>query len=193
MNPDHAATIDSVDPDSIAARAGLKPNDAILSLAGQPLVSTADLQWVLHHARSTDELPAVVKRGDKETNLTLKLPTGWRSRSDISFRATTWELRRMATGGLVFEDLNAQERQQRKLPDGRLALIIKHVGEYGEHAAAKKAGFQRGDILIAVEGRTQHQTESQLIAALLNKPRGEKVRMKVLRGEKELELMVPMQ
>jgi serine protease Do len=193
MNPDRAATIDSVEPDSIAARAGLKPNDAILSLAGQPLVSTADLQWVLHHARPDDELSVVVKRGDKETNLTLKLSAGWRGRSDISFRATTWELRRMVTGGLVFEDLNAEEREQRKLPDDRLALIIKHVGEYGEHAAAKKAGFQRGDILIAVEGRTQHQTESQLIASLLNRPRGEKVRMKVLRGEKELDLMVPMQ
>jgi hypothetical protein len=193
MNPDHAATIHTVEPDSIAARAGLKPDDEILSLAGQSLISTADLQWVLHHARSTDELPAVVKRGDKEINVSLRLPAGWRGHSDISFRPTTWDLRRMATGGIVFEDLGADERERHNLNADRLALIIKHVGEYGEHAAGKNAGFQRGDILIAVEGRAQRQTESQLIASLLDKRPGEKVRMKVLRGDKELELSLPMQ
>jgi hypothetical protein len=193
MNPDHAAMIESVEPDSIASRAGLKSGDEILALAGQTLISTADLQWVLHHARSTEEVPAVVKRANKEIKINLALPTGWRGHSDISFRPTTWDLRRMATGGIVFEDLGADERQRLELDDNRLALIIKHVGEYGEHAAGKKAGFQRGDILIAVEGRTQHQTESQLIASLLEKRPGDKVRMKVLRGEKELELMLPMQ
>jgi serine protease Do len=193
MDGDRAATIEAVEPGSIAARAGLKPNDEIVTLAGQSLISTADLQWVLHHAGTSDELPAVVKRGDEQLKVALKLTKGWRSESDISFRPTTWELRRMATGGLVFEELKADERERRKLTNDRLALVIKHVGQYGEHAAGKNAGFQQGDILIAVEGRTQHQTESQLIASLIDQPPGEKIRMKVLRGDKELDLTLPMQ
>ena len=193
MDADHAAKIESVEPDSISARAGLKPNDEIVSLAGQALISTADLQWVLHHASSSDELPAIIKRGDEQLTLALKLTKGWRDQSDISFRPTTWELRRMVTGGLVFEELNADERERRKLASDRLALVIKHVGQYDQHAAGKHAGFEKGDILIAVEGRTQHQTESQLIASLIDRPPGEKIRMKVLRGEKELDLSLPMQ
>ena len=193
LDPDHSATIEAVQPESIAAKAGLKPADQIVSLAGQPLISTADLQWVLHHARSSDELPAVVKRGDEQLTVALKLTKGWRNQSDISFRPTTWELRRMVTGGLVFEELNADERQRRKLTSDRLALEIKHVGQYDQHAAGKHAGFEKGDILVAVEGRTQHQTESQLIASLIDRPVGEKIRMRVLRGDKELDLTVPMQ
>ncbi len=193
MNADRAAKIQSVEADSIAARGGLKPNDEIVSLAGQVIISTADLQWVLHHARSSDELPAVVKRGDEQLTVALKLAKGWRSQSDISFRPTTWELRRMVTGGLVFEELSADERERRKLTSDRLALEIKHVGQYDQHAAGKHAGFEKGDVLIAVEGRIQRQSESQLIASLIDRPVGEKVRMKVLRGEKELDLSLPMQ
>ena len=104
MDPKEMATVERVTPGSIAGRAGLKAGDEIVTLAGQPLLSIADLQWVLHNAPATTKLPAQVRRDGREVDLTLELPEGWR-RGDISWRATTWDLRRMGLGGLKLAEL----------------------------------------------------------------------------------------
>jgi S1-C subfamily serine protease len=182
-----------VEAGSIAADSGLKPGDRIVSLEGQPLLSTADLQWILHHAASEDALAADIRRGDKNLTIEIELPAGWRRESDISFRATTWDLRRMGSGGLLLADLGDEERKQRKLPKDTLALFVKHVGEYGAHAAAKRAGFQKGDVIVAVDGKRDHWTEGQFLQYALALPPGTKVTATVRRGEKEIELKLPMQ
>jgi serine protease Do len=193
MDPDKRATIAKVEGNSISARAGLAPGDRIVSLDGQPLLSTADLQWVLHHAGSEAELSADVRRGDEKLSVTIDLPRGWRRESDISFRATTWELRRMGSGGLWLVDLGDKERKEHQLPDDVLALYVKHVGEYGAHAAAKRAGFQKGDVIVAVDGRRDRWTESQFLAHTLALRPGSKITAMVFRGGKEIELKLPMQ
>ena len=47
----------------------------------------------------------------------------------------------MVTGGLVLVSLSVEERKTLELPAGGMALRIKHVGQYGAHAAGKNAGF----------------------------------------------------
>jgi serine protease Do len=193
MNPDERATIAKVEADSIAARADLKPGDRIVSLDGQPLLSTADLQWILHHASSEARLSADVGRGYEKLSVTIDLPRGWRRESDISFRATTWDLRRMGSGGLLLAGLGDEERKERQLPGDALALFVKHVGEYGAHATAKRAGFQKGDVIVAVDGQRNRWTESQFLAHTLALRPGSKITATVLRGGKEIELKLPMQ
>ena len=39
------------------------------------------------------------------------------------------------------------------------ALLAKHVGESGQHAAAKKAGFQKGDVIVAMAGSSARWRE----------------------------------
>jgi hypothetical protein len=193
MNPDERATISNVEADSIAAQAGLAAGDKIISLEGQPLLSTADLQWVLHHAESQDRLSATVRRGDQTLNVALELPRGWRRESDISFRVSTWELRRMGSGGLRLDDLGDGERKQRKLPADAMALFVKHVGEYGAHATAKRAGFQKEDIIVAVDGRRDRWTEGQFLEYTLALRSNSRITATVLRDGKEIELKLPMQ
>jgi S1-C subfamily serine protease len=193
MNPDERATIAQVEPKSIAASAGLNPGDQIVSLHGQPLLSTADLQWVLHHAGSEDQLAAVVHRGDKKLNLSIDLPRGWRRESDISFRVSTWELRRMGSGGLLLTDLGADERKTHKLPVHKLALFVKHVGEYGAHATAKRAGFQKGDVIVAIDSRRDRLSEGQFLEHTLALRPGTRITATVLRDGKEIKLNLPTQ
>src|SRR5438477_4660773 len=50
LAPDRIARVQSLTPDSIAARAGLQAGDDLISLAGQPLISIADVSWALHQA-----------------------------------------------------------------------------------------------------------------------------------------------
>jgi hypothetical protein len=191
---DQIARIESVSADSIGAKAGLKAGDDILSVAGQPLVSVADLSWVLNRAPESGSLAAVVKRDGREMSKSIDLAPSWRSKADISRRVGTWGMRGMASGGMVLEDLSDSVRAQRELGKTELALNVKSVGLYGKHAAAKNAGFKKDDVIVELDGQSQRMTEGELMGYLLKKHvPGEKVKATVLRGQEKVELMLPMQ
>jgi hypothetical protein len=194
LTTDQAATVGAVTAGSPAAKVGLKPGDKIHSLNDQPLLSPADFSWVLHGLTDNATLPCVVVRGTEKKALTLSLPAGWRHRSDISKRVGTWQMRGMATGGLVLEDLDDAARQQRKLGTGGMALLVKHVGQYGNHAAAKHAGFQKEDVIVELDSTSSRITEGELIGALLQKHLpGDNIAAVVLRGQQKITLSLPMQ
>ena len=194
FDPGTKTTLRDVPSGSPAARAGFKPGDELLTLHGQPLLSVADVQWVLHGAASPDSFRAEILRNGKRLNLTLNLPRNWRLKSDISWRPTSWELRRMTTGGLVLQDLSDPERQKRSLTTNAMALLVEYVGQYNEHAAGKRAGFQKDDIILELDSRNERMSESELFRFLLqNKQKGERVSATVLRNGTPHTLHLPMQ
>jgi S1-C subfamily serine protease len=100
----------------------------------------------------------------------------------------------MVTGGLVLDDASAAERKAAGIADGDLALRVKHVGQYNAHAVAKNSGFLEGDLLVALDGRTERMTESQWFVSLLARTKpGDSVKVKLRRGSETLELKLPMQ
>ena len=114
--------------------------------------------------------------------VTLDLPEGWRRRGDISWRTSTWNLRRMGLGGMALIELTEEERRRAKLPDDFMALRARHVGEFGDHAVAKRAGLQKGDILIEFDGQGGQMSETQLLAYTMQRKRpGDVVSVTVLR------------
>jgi serine protease Do len=187
MHPKEMATIARVAPGSSADRDGFRPGDEIVRLEGQPLLSIADLQWVLHNATATARLTAHVRRDGETLDLALTLRQGWR-RGNISWRASTWDLRRMGFGGLMLEDLTDEERRDAGLSEDAMALRVEHVGESGAHAVAKRAGFKKGDIVVAFDGRDDRMTESQLLAYAVQVRRpSDEVTVTVLRdGKREV-------
>ena len=66
--------------------------------------------------------------------------------------------------------------------------------QYNKHAAAKNAGFQKDDVLLELNGKSARITEGELIGQILQttKP-GEKLKATVLRGDKRVDLLLPMQ
>jgi serine protease Do len=194
LAPDQIARVEKVEAGSPADAAGIKAGDDLRTLGGDPLVSIADVAWVLHRAPESGKLPAVVHRGEKDVSANLTLAKGWRMKSDISGRVGTWQMRGMAMGGLVLEDLPDAEREPRKLAANTMALRVKAVGQYGKHAAGKNAGFQKEDVIVEFDGNSERQSEGELIGrALQTKRVGEKVKVGVLRGTERLELSLPMQ
>ena len=121
-------------------------------------------------------------------------PPGWRRRGNISWRATSWDLRRMTTGGMRLDNFSPEERRAAGLALDVMALRARHVGQYGAHAVAKNAGFVKGDVLVAVGNETGPLSESQLMAWLVNANRpGAVIPVVILRDGQRMTLALPMQ
>jgi len=193
LNRDERAQVTGFAPNSPAQAAGFRVGDVISTLEAQPMVSIADVQWVLDHAPSSGTLKATVTRGGAAKELAIALPEGWRTKQDISWRPTTWGMRGMI-GGLLSEDLNDETRVQRGLKTNEMALLIKFVGQYGAHAKAKNAGFKVDDVITELDGKTSRMTESAMLGYLIqNKKPGEEVKVVVLRAGQRTELKLPLQ
>jgi hypothetical protein len=181
LDPKEMAKIERVSSGSSAERDGVRTGDEIVSLDGQPLLSIADIQWVLHNAPASAKLSAAVRRDGKMIGLTMTLRKGWR-RGNISWRPTTWQLRQLGLGGMKLEDLKDEDRRQAKRPADRMALKIAYLGEHGEHAIAKRAGLERGDIIVSFDGKGHRMTESELLEySLRQKCPGEIIVVTVIR------------
>lgn len=170
LDPARKATIERVAAGSVADQAGLRPGDQLLTMDRQPLLSIADVQWVLHNQPAEARLAATVDRDGKVMDVVLPLKEGWR-RGNISWRTTTWNLRRMGLGGLRLDELTDAERKAAKLTSDTLALRVKWAGEFGPHGVAKRAGVLKGDIIIAFDGQTKSMSESELIAYAIQRKR----------------------
>ncbi len=79
LDPNEKATVSSVAPGSAAEKAGFKAGDRISTLHGQPIVSIADVQWVLHNAPDSGTLAAAVDRKGTAVDVSLALAAGWRA------------------------------------------------------------------------------------------------------------------
>ena len=57
-------------------------------------------------------------------------------------------------GRIALEDLSSERRAESNIDDDELALEATHVGEYGEHAHAKRQGFRKGDVIVSIAGKS---------------------------------------
>ena len=102
--------------------------------------------------------------------------------------------RRMGTGGLLLEALDGAERRKSNIDDGKMALLVKHVGQFGAHGVAKRAGFKKGDILVAFHGRDDLNSETALLAhAMQHTKPGQQIPVTVVRGAARIDLQLKMQ
>jgi hypothetical protein len=106
LDPKEMAAVKDVVKGKPAAAAGFQPGDRIQKMNGQPLLSIADVQWVLHRVPADGAtVEAEVLRGGKTVSIELKLAKGWRTADDISWRSSSWGLRRMGTAGMKLDAL----------------------------------------------------------------------------------------
>ncbi len=194
LDPKEIATIKSVEPDSVADRSGFKQGDQISTLNQQSIVSIADVQWVMHQSKEPSSIQAEIIRNGKTLNLSLPLEPGWRRASDIGWRTTSWDLRRMASGGLKMRNLSTNELKTNGLKPNQLALLVEHVGQYGDHAVAKRAGFLKGDIVVGFDGMNHYMRETEIFAHVLRKrPPGSQVEWEILRNGSPMKLKFKLQ
>lgn len=181
LDPKERATVESIVADSFAAQAGFRAGDMIEKLQSQPLLSIADVQWVLNSVPANGgEVRAHVIRNGEAQQLVIKLPAGWRELDDISWRASTWGLRRQVLGGMYLRPLSDDLRAKLKLPKTTLSLQVKYLGKSDP---AHRAGVRLDDVLVGIDSRTDLLRDGDLIAYVMRHKRPkETLTLKLLRN-----------
>jgi regulator of sigma E protease len=151
--------IGSIEPDSIAAHAGLHAGDEIAAIGGQP---TPTMESAL--LRTLDEIV-----GDGLIDLTVRAPDGTTRDVELDVRGRAAELTDPAV-----------------LLDG-VGLMLGPpavIGDILEDSPAERAGLRSGDRVAAVDGKPI-QGWNQWAETLQGRP-GETVELTVFRGDREL-------
>ena len=154
VDPKDGQVVGKVQPRSPAAIAGVRPSQRILRANGQPIISIADLQWVLHNlppANARVRLLVANPEARLSTHdLVLTSPT-WK-RTDLSWRGSMWNVRpRMR---VWTPDASAEEVRRLGLPRGQKALKVKWINRGSEEGRAVfQAGLREGDFIVAIEGK----------------------------------------
>jgi serine protease Do len=186
------ASVKSVEPGSPAQKGGFKAGDSIARLGGQPILSIADVQWVLHNAPEPATLEAEIERDGKPAKATLALEVGWRRTDDFTWRVVAWSMRNRLLGLQPLEALTEDDRQKQGVAADQLGLRIKGfppdwVQDKNKMAAQK---FQKDDILLDVDGRKGLVGEGGLLGYLVQKKPGESAELTVLRGGKPQKIQI---
>ncbi|QDU76709.1 hypothetical protein Pan97_37640 [Bremerella volcania] len=195
IDPSEMNTLKEVTAGSIAEKAGLLAGDRVFALNGQVILSIADIQWVLHHAKDEDVVHAAIVRGEKRILKSIELPSGWRQQDDLSWRVGAWPMRAMVLGGMGLEEATQEQRERIGITDpNKMALRVRYVGRYNKHALAKNTGFRVDDIVVGFDGRDDLMRETDVLAyGAQNCMPDEKVKIDFFRGKKPMSLTLKMQ
>src|SRR5262245_8218586 len=190
------ATVATVAPGSPADKAGFKAGDVVRKMEGQPILSIADVQWVLHMGKEPGSVKAEVDRGGQKMELTLALAAGWRHADDFTWRLISWSMRHRLMGTEPLELVPADEKKSMGIPDAAMAIRVQRfppdwVKEKNPQGAQK---LKQGDVIVDVDGNKKLTTEAELLAYLFQKKQpGQSATLTVLRGGKpqQVQLQVP--
>jgi serine protease Do len=195
LDREHQAMVTAVAPGSPAAKVGIAPGDTLLSLGGQRSVRTfSDVQWALHQTPfGGGEVPVRFRSGKAEVAATLVLAEGWKrcTPEDYAWRPYKWNLSPAA--GFGGPALDTAAKQKLGLEPTAFAFRVQYLVDWGEKAhrgrAAKAAGLQKGDVVVAFGGRSDFVSMDHFHAFVaLAWVAGAATEIKVLRGGQRLVL-----
>jgi serine protease Do len=194
MDANEVARVARVIPNSPAAAAGFEAQDDIAEIDGQPIVSPADIQWVLQNTNAAGTLSARVLRGGASKTLNVKLKEGWRRAGNFEKKAISWALGQRILG---FRSTlcTPEEREKLGALPGPMALRVTNIVpdwlKTGNHPA-RKSGLVKNDIVVAADGRSDFASESQFLAYVFQERKaGEMLKLDVRRNEKSLTIEFP--
>ena len=137
------ALVTQVEPDSPAAKAGLKNGDVIVGLDGKPVNDSGELQVEVGQRQPSTTIKLDVIRDGKNVTIPVTIEA-MGSRDKVSTDSATHEKPRW---GLALQDLSPDVRQQLQAPGDVHGALVANV-EPG--SSAENAGLQRGDVVLEV-------------------------------------------
>jgi len=163
MATDQCATVQDVRADSTAAAAGIEKGDSILRFDGQAILSTADMQWVLHNAGDAEKLLLDVDRAGEVHQLELELPDGWRRQIEDWRFINLGVLSQVV--GFNGRPLDGDRLSERGLELSDLAF---EVGKSNPRLLGD-IDLRRGDLIVEIDGRRKAMNLGQFTRYVLVK------------------------
>jgi hypothetical protein len=185
---EHGHRIARVLPGSPAAESGLAPGDTVVRVNGVPIHSEYDVRWALERAADDQPLLFTVERGTAG-NVAEAVPISLTPRGDWRQTELGWRksLRSVPFPlGMLGYALGKEELRKESLPDDRLAIRVLSIRGAG---LAKNLALEKGDLIVAVAGRSEPRNFEELKSDLLRLfAPGETVEATVLRNGQSRQL-----
>jgi serine protease Do len=163
----NGAVVTQVEPDSPAAKAGLKVGDVITGLDGHKITDAGQLQVEVGQKQPGTEIKLSVLRDGKTVNVPVTLKD-MNARDDETKEASAGDHGK-ARWGLGLADMTAEVREQLQAPRDIHGAVIERVQP---GSSADDAGLQRGDVIQQVN-RHDVQSASDVQQALSSVPKGQ--------------------
>ncbi|MGA8306731.1 MAG: PDZ domain-containing protein [Candidatus Acidiferrales bacterium] len=201
--------VDGVEPDSPAAKAGIKEKDVITQYDGQPVEGAVQFRRLIRETPPGRSITLEISRGGSLQNISVELG----DRTDVYVRKMKGKMRdfggaysfsmpnveelpdmpevmdsRTPVLGINAEDLTSQLGSYFGAPNNAGVL----VREVRPGTPADKAGLKAGDVITKVEGK-EVRTLADLRAQLREKSNQASVNMSVLRKGSEIAITVPIE
>jgi predicted metalloprotease with PDZ domain len=192
IDPQDGCKIERVAADSPAASAGLQAGDVVTHANGQPIISIADIQWVLHHLSNSDSsVEFVVDRNGQAITRRLQLPSEWK-KADISWRGSMWSVK--PRPGFWAPLAKEAELKGMALPVDCKPLRIQWINSnQREGRAAKEAGLREGDLITQIGDKPVNFTPAQFhLHVKMNYRVGDKLPLTIVRNGQTQRIDLPL-
>jgi hypothetical protein len=173
----------------IVKQSGMKVGDKILAINGHRVLTYGDLHYRYHKVpHDAQEVKFTVQRESMKKDIRVTLPKDWRV-TDVGHRI--WRLR--VSPGFHANQVSSETQRRLGLKVGGLSSRVRNVHQSGQGSpmmAGGKAGIRDGDVIYAVDDAVVDGENGQNLYAYikLEKRVGETIRLKVLRGQRKLEI-----
>ncbi len=169
----------------LAAKAGVRSGDRVVSVDGRRVVTPADVTWVLNGFKG-GTLRVGIDREGKTQTLSMELRgDDWR-KTDISWRQSWWD-----SGpeiGLKGTDAGAEERKRLGLASDAIAIRVTEAPLGG---SAASSGIRKDDLIVGVDGLTRDLEPIELLMYVrLKFKAGDTAPLVLLRGGRRMPVAV---
>ena len=201
--------VDDVEPDSPAAKAGIKEKDVITQYDGQLVEGTVQFRRLIRETPPGRSVTLEISRGGSTQNISVELG----DRSDVSVRKMKGKMRNFG-GAYSFSMPNVEELPDMPdVMDARTPILGINAedltGQLGSYfgapnnagvlvrevrpgTPAEKAGLKAGDVIIKIEGK-EVRALADLRVQLREKSNQASVSMGVLRKGSEIAVTAPIE
>ncbi len=182
LDSDEQTLVKSVEDNSPAAVAGIRNGDVVLKVNRQRVLTFADFARVLELAPRTGTVVelAIARNGRPLADIKkIRLAADWRNTRDPSWRASGGVVGPNA--GLWGVPENAAQRRKAGLGPEDLAIKVTFIHK----PWSRSAGIRLKDVIVSIDGQTQHMTTRQLQSYLhQNTNWGDTIELVILRNGK---------
>jgi serine protease Do len=174
------ALVSSVEKNAPADKAGIEASDVILKFDGKPVVSSNDLPRIVAATKPGSKV--VVELWRKGASKKVTVEVGQLPEEGSLVSSATPEkgdgAEKIPRLGIAVSELNKEQQLELEVAGG---LVVESV----EGSAARAAGLQQGDVLLAL-GNVQIRTLAQFNNFLKQIAKGRNVALLVRRGDSVL-------